>query len=436
MPLFDRFRRQLAEHLPAQTDFLLSFSGGLDSTALLGLFAELREKQPHFTLRAIHIHHGLSPHADHWVRHCQSICRRLAIPLIIEKVSVDTRDGIEAGARQARYGAIKRHLRNNEILVTAHHRQDQTETFLLALKRGSGPAGLSAMAVKSAVDNLPIFRPLLPFSRAELEHYVRAVNLPWIEDESNADNQYDRNFLRNQILPSLRRRWPHFDRAVQRSARHCAEQQQLIHDLLTESFQQNYRESDRTFDLSRFPHYSALQQNALLRRWLAELGCNMPSVVQLEQLIRDVIFARADRNPQFHWQNQVIRRYQKRLYVTANFADLSAIRLNIQPNQTITLPDNLGTLRLCETHDGLLAEWAHHRQPLPATDLPIQIRFAYAGKVRTRNGIHQDIKKLWQQANVPVWQRRRIPLIFYGEQFKSAVGFFTDYAEPSIKTGR
>ncbi|WP_040977458.1 tRNA lysidine(34) synthetase TilS [Necropsobacter massiliensis] len=426
--LFEQFCRQISDYAPSQTEFLLGFSGGLDSSALLGLFAELRKKQPHFMLRAIHIHHGLSRNADQWAQHCQNLCQQLEIPLIIEKVRVDTRAGIEAGARDARYSAIKKHLHENEILVTAHHQQDQTETFFLALKRGSGLQGLSAMAVKSAVNNLPIFRPLLPFSRAQLEDYVRALKLPWIEDESNADNHYERNFLRHQILPRLRRRWPHFDHAVQRSARHCFEQQQLIDELINRDFQQYYAKSDRTFDISGFAQFSVLRQKALLRRWLAALNLAMPSVVQLEQLITDVISARADRNPQFHWQNQVIRRYRNRLYLTENFADLSKIRLDIQPNQTIALPDNLGTLRLHETQEGLLAQWQHYHQPLPTTDLPIQIRFAYSGAVRNKNGVNQDIKKLWQQAEVPVWQRRRIPLIFYGEQFKSAVGFFVDSA--------
>ena len=243
--------------------FLIAFSGGLDSTALLSLLAKLRENRPHFQLRAIHIHHGLSANADHWAQHCTQLCAHLDIPLIIEKVNVDKSKGTEGGAREARYQAIVRHLQPNEMLLTAHHLQDQTETFLLALKRGSGIQGLGAMQPQSAVYNLPVFRPLLNFTRQQLEDYVRSENLPWVEDESNDDNRYDRNFLRNQVLPLLRNRWAHFDQAVRRSAQHCFEQQQLINELLADEFTQIYQKNDRTL-VSRF----SLFNRCALRRIL------------------------------------------------------------------------------------------------------------------------------------------------------------------------
>ncbi|HBO37032.1 MAG TPA: tRNA lysidine(34) synthetase TilS, partial [Pasteurellaceae bacterium] len=171
------------------------------------------------------------PNADFWEEHCRQICLRLDIPLIIEKVQVNNQNGVEAAAREARYQAIGRYLQPHEILVTAHHLQDQTETFLLALKRGTGIQGLGAMQPQSVVYNLPILRPLLNFTRLQLEDYVHSEQLTWIEDESNHDNRYERNFLRNEILPPLRRRWADFDRAVQRSAQHCFDQQQLINEL-------------------------------------------------------------------------------------------------------------------------------------------------------------------------------------------------------------
>lgn len=143
---------------------LIAFSGGLDSTALLSLVKKLREKRPHLSLRAIHIHHGLSPNADTWTEHCQQLCEQFAIPLIIEKVKVEMHDGIEAGAREARYQAISTHIQPNEYLVTAHHLNDQTETFFLALKRGTGLQGLGAMQKESQLFGMPILRPLLSFS--------------------------------------------------------------------------------------------------------------------------------------------------------------------------------------------------------------------------------------------------------------------------------
>ena len=234
MDLLSDIEKQLKQ-TTAQA-FLIALSGGLDSTVLLSLFAKLRQKQPHLpplSIRAIHIHHGLSQNADCWAKHCQDLCDQLQIPLIIERVQVDKTNGIEAGAREARYQAIKKHLQTQEMLVTAHHLNDQTETFFLALKRGSGLQGLGAMQQQSVLFGMPILRPLLGFTRTQLENYAQKEKLNWITDESNEDNRYDRNFLRNEILPKLRERWAYFDLAVQRSAQHCFEQQQLINDLLS-----------------------------------------------------------------------------------------------------------------------------------------------------------------------------------------------------------
>ncbi len=405
--------------------FLIAFSGGLDSTALLSLLAKLRENRPHFQLRAIHIHHGLSANADYWVKHCTQLCARLEIPLIIEKVNVDKSKGTEGGAREARYQAIVRHLQPNEMLLTAHHLQDQTETFLLALKRGSGIQGLGAMQPQSAVYNLPVFRPLLNFTRQQLEDYVRSENLPWVEDESNDDNRYDRNFLRNQVLPLLRNRWAHFDQAVRRSAQHCFEQQQLINELLADEFTQIYQKNDRTLVIASFAQTSVLKQRALLRLWLSELNLPMPSAVQLDQLIQDVIYARQDANPQFKLSDKIIRRYQHKLYVTEPFADLTKVKINVTLDQQIELPDNLGFINVTKEKQTLKVQWNQYSARLPLTEQPIQIRFAYAGKVRlTEKQTNEEMKKIWQQLGVPPWQRNRIPLIFYGETLKSAVGFF------------
>ncbi|MDO4430969.1 MAG: tRNA lysidine(34) synthetase TilS [Lonepinella koalarum] len=410
--------------------YLIAFSGGLDSTALLYLFAKQQKIQPHLTLRAIHIHHGLSPNADSWATHCQQICHRLGIPLIIEKVKINPQNGIEQGAREARYQAIQKYRQTEEIVATAHHLQDQTETFFLALKRGSGIQGLSAMQSESTVYNLPILRPLLEFSRAELFAYATQHQLCWIEDESNNDNRFERNFLRHEILPQLRQRWEFWDQAVARSAQHCFEQQQLINELLQPLFEQKYNKLDRTFSLTDFATYNENKQNALLRMWLTELQQTMPSQVQLQEIRNKVIFAKIDSNPQFQLNNKIIRRYQQRLYLTEKFADVKNFYQEIQLGKTLDLPDNLGTFELSKTVNFLTALWTIGKQTyqtdLPLTTQKIHIKFGYSNPVRLLGDTHhRDIKKVWQNLAVPPWQRSRIPLIFYGEKLKSAVGFFT-----------
>ena len=431
--LLEQFSQRLRQLAPNQTQFLIGFSGGLDSTALLALFAKLRENQPHFQLRAIHIHHGLSSNADAWATHCENLCQQFQIPLLIQRVNVNMANGIEAGARQARYEAIAQHILPQEWLATAHHLQDQTETFFLALKRGSGLQGLSAMQPQSTVYNVPIFRPLLSFSRQQLLNFVQQQGITWIEDESNADNQYDRNFLRNQILPDLRQRWGHFDSAVQRCAQHCYEQQQLLNELLAEEYQKNVDKTDRTFKVQHFADYSAIKQRALLRLWLQECGVAMPSLVQLEHLISDVVFAKPDTQPQFRLENNIVRRYQHKLFLTPIFADISSNDIEAKLDKPMALPDNLGTLRLHKTPQKMTALWHDENGniyketlALPLEETKVWIRFGYSGKVKlTLKGMNQDIKKVWQNLNVPPWQRQRIPLIFYNDKLQSAVGFFT-----------
>lgn len=429
MSLFNEFQSKLNHH-----HYLIAFSGGLDSTALLSLFAKSREIQPHLQLRAIHIHHGLSSNADQWLEHCQHICRQFNIPLITRKVQVNNNNGIEQGAREARYQAIFEERLPNEVVATAHHLQDQTETFFLALKRSSGVKGLSAMQIESELFGMRIFRPLLNDKKEDLETYLRAEKLAWIEDESNVDNRYERNFLRNQILPKLRERWAFFDQAVQTTAQLCYNQQQLLNELLADEFSQNYNENDRTFNVSHFAKYSVNKQNALLRMWLEELGEPLLGEQALAILLKEVIFAPKDANPQYVLRDKTIRRYQNKLFLVPKLSDISNFCAELRIGQILLLPDYLGDVQLFKTAENLTALWRvenhEFKSILPLTDEQITVRFGYSGTVKLHaQDLNRDIKKVWQNLGVPVWQRTRIPLIFYGERLKSAVGFFENFGE-------
>ena len=370
-------------------------------------------------MRAIHIHHGLSPNADQWLAHCQQICQQLNIPLLTKKVQVNKKNGIEQGAREARYQAIFEERLPNEVVATAHHLQDQTETFFLALKRSSGVKGLSAMQIESELFGMRIFRPLLNAQKENLETYLRAEKLTWIEDESNVDNRYERNFLRNQILPKLRERWAFFDQAVQTTAQLCYNQQQLLNELLADEFVQRYNENDRTFNVSHFAKYSVNKQNALLRMWLEELGEPLLGEQALAILSKEVIFAPKDANPQYVLRDKTIRRYQNKLYLVPKLTDVSDFCAELRVGQIL---ENLTALWRVENHE--------FKSILPLTDEQITVRFGYSGTVKLHaQDLNRDIKKVWQKLGVPVWQRTRIPLIFYGDRLKSAVGFFENFGE-------
>ncbi|KAE9540165.1 tRNA lysidine(34) synthetase TilS [Ursidibacter maritimus] len=433
--LISTLRQQLAIHTPQQTDFLIGLSGGVDSVVLLHLLCQLRQENP-LNLRAIHIHHGLSSNADSWAEFCQHLCGEWQVPLTVCKVNVSGKQGIEANARQARYQAIAQHIQPNEMLVTAHHLDDQVETFFLALKRGSGITGLSAMKTVSSwgkemweenarnntLQEFTIFRPLLTSPKSAIQAYAVTHCLEWINDESNADSRYERNFLRNDILPLLNQRWQQFDQMVARAAQHCAEQQQLVEELLNDELHARLNLAERRFNIEEFNQLSHLKQQQLIRLWLEKCQMPMPSQIQLEQIITNVIFAEQDKNPEFRLADKMLRRYQKHLFITEIFADTPPFEQMLLAKQAdeFTLPENIGTL--VRTSDALIfrkKSGQTHRLLLPTAlqQEPLTIKLNYRGKVPLYpHSKREEMKKIWQKNNVPVWERTRTPLVFFNQQ--------------------
>ncbi len=295
--MFVDMTADIAHTLHPHRQLLVAFSGGLDSTVLLHQLVLLREQDPSLTLRAVHVHHGLSAHADDWVAHCRQICQQWQVPLVVHHVTLARGGlGVEAHARAARYQAFQDTLNAGEVLVTAQHQDDQCETLLLALKRGSGPTGLSAMAPSSAFAGSRLLRPLLNETRESLRQWALAHQLSWIEDESNQDDTYDRNFLRLRVIPVLRERWPHFSEAVARSASLCAEQEQLLDEMLAAELASLVAE-DGSLAIAPLATMSPPRRAALLRRWLAGQQAPMPAREVPERLWHEVALAREDASP-------------------------------------------------------------------------------------------------------------------------------------------
>nr|WP_308415368.1 tRNA lysidine(34) synthetase TilS [Pectobacterium versatile] len=410
----------LLQTIVAQTagcgSILLAYSGGLDSSVLLHLLVALRQRSG-LPIRAAYIHHGLNPLADSWAEHCCQQCERWQVPFASLPVKVEAQNGgIEAAARMARYQALQAHLQEGEALLTAQHLDDQSETFLLALKRGSGPAGLSAMAAQSMLGHHRLVRPLLGISRLQLEAYAQLHQLGWIEDDSNQDERFDRNFLRRQILPRLTQRWPHFPSAVARSAQLCAEQEQLLDELLEESLQA-LCQPDGALSIDGLVPLSPVRRFALLRRWLAQQGATMPAREQLQRLWDEVATSRQDAEPVLQLNQMQIRRFRQYLYLLPLMPSLKDRIIPWQsPSCSLSLPDNLGTLLLADSGVAIRA---------PENGEAVSIRFSTSGTVHIVGRAHgRQIKKLWQELNVPPWWRDRTPLVFYNEQLIAAVGRF------------
>lgn len=409
---------QLARYLPEQTDFLIGLSGGVDSVVLLDLFRQL----PQIKLRAVHVHHGLSPNAESWALFCEQLCKRWDIPFFLQKVQVETTGSVEANARAARYQAVSEIIQPNEVFVTAHHLDDQAETFLLALKRGSGIKGLSAMPVLGEQAGFQVFRPLLSIEKSALITYAEQHKLAWIHDESNADNRFERNFLRNVILPALNQRFPKFSQQAARSARHCAEQQALVEELLGEELARRTDHENR-LDITGFEAFSLLKQRQLVRLWLAQNGVPMPSQAQLQAVISELIFAKSDKNPQLTLGEKVIRRYQEKLLLTPLVISIDNFSAELPPSKNevfvLSLPNELGTLT--RTENSLIYCVANRTQqwgiPQALQTETLRLSLHHSGKVAVYGKPQrEEMKKLYQQHGVPVWERDRTPLIFFENQ--------------------
>ncbi len=406
----------LVQRLSPHRQFLVAFSGGLDSTVLLHQLVCWRQQDPSVVLRAIHIHHGISANADSWVTHCQQVCEKWQVPLVVERVQLaQSGAGLEAEARQARYQAFRETLQAGEVLLTAQHQDDQNETLLLALKRGSGPAGLSAMPFDAPFAHTRLMRPLLHDSRESLLSWAHKHALTWIEDESNQDDAYDRNFLRLRVLPQLNARWPHFAHAVARSAALCGEQEQLLDELLADELSR-LQSDEGALAIAPMVTMSAPKRAAILRRWLSLHHAPMPSREMLARIWHEVALAREDATPCVHSGGYEVRRFQQQLWCVKALPGQTDTVLG-WPDTTasLSLPDNLGELSLVAGGD----------IRAPHQDEAVTVRFNATGKLHIvgRNG-GRKLKKIWQELGVPPWLRDTTPLLFYGETLIAAAGYF------------
>lgn len=289
----------------------LGYSGGVDSHVLLHLLI-MHYRLP---VTVVHVNHQLNPKAEQWSLHCQQICDDLNVPLHIEKIQIACKSGdsLEEKAREARYTVLKKYIDKNSVLVTAHNLNDQAETFLFQALRGSGTKGLSAMPVKKKFSEGFLIRPLLTISRDEIEEYAQKHQLIWIEDDSNTNTKFNRNFLRHDIFPLLKKRFPKCMENFARSAALMAEQEKIIREIS----EQDLLAMTQTHTLSviELSKYSEPRQRLILREWFRVNHLRMPSAKHLKQILKDVVHAAWDAHPVFHFDGVILRREKKHLFI-------------------------------------------------------------------------------------------------------------------------
>jgi tRNA(Ile)-lysidine synthase len=418
--LFRLFSDVVSENIEPNSRLILALSGGVDSRVLLDLMARY-STQTRREVMAVHVHHGLSANANDWAAQCQLWCDEYKISCYVERVELNdlSGDSLEERARVARYDALKHYVGDSDRLITGQHSDDQLETFLLALKRGSGPKGLSSMAQVMPFGVGAILRPLLTASREQIENYAVEHGLDWIEDESNLNQRFDRNFIRHQITPQLKQRWPNIHHAVQRSAALCAEQEQLLKELLRPQFERACQ-PDGSLSIVVLTSVSRLAAYQLIRQWLAYFGLPMPSHAQMETIWREIVFAQPDANPVMRFNLVEIRRFDKALFIVHPRTDLSSWQQPIALEQPLVLPDTIGTLRLTR----VTTTPAIGRLDMEACWVsfnPEGLSAHPVGRLGSRK-----LKKLFQEYRVPSWLRRSTPILMCAGRVVAVANLFVD----------
>lgn len=388
----------------------VGLSGGLDSVVLLSALSDLAVPYD-LSLGAVHVDHGLSPHAAHWSQYCRELCERLGVTCFVEKVSVNLSAGLglEAAARRKRY-AVYSALRTDYVAL-AHHVDDQVETLLIQLLRGAGPAGLSAMPIERSLDpgGPQLLRPLLSLTRSDLQSFAAERNLKWVEDTSNADLSIDRNFLRHTVLPLLRERFPAYRSTLWRASRNLADVAELVEVLARQDLEMVQDGSGlRIAPLKQWPPSRALN---VLRYLFRISGKPAPHRSALEEALRQAIEAQAEAEVRVDFGEVSLRRYRDSLFLVENVVPPANWQMRWNEQHEISLPIGLGSLCFRQSRGVGVAAAA-----LRQSEVTVRFRSGAARMALALNRPHRELRKLYQDAGVAPWMRERTPLVFCGTQ--------------------
>ena len=397
----------------------VAYSGGVDSHVLLHLLASSKALPIH-CLKAIHIDHSLHDDSAQWAMHCAKVASTLGVDFQSIKVEVLNSHamGVEAAARRVRYQAIAGKLSTQDIVLTAQHQEDQAETLLLQLLRGAGPKGLSAMASLSSLGEGQMMRPFLNTTQVEIMAYATEHKLDWIDDPSNSNNQFNRNYIRHEVWPLIIKRWPSASRLLSRSAQHCCEADTLLADLAKLDLAVVLgKGSENSLNIDGLLSLSIERCKNLLRYFIVSHQFSLPSATMLQRIIDEVCLSAEDSMPMIQWTGIQIRRYrgeifflkpQKPVNTSHTFLCKTTERLKLFEDCFLTwlVVENMG-ISQAMFDDGL------------------QVGFREGGEKIKLYGHqhHKSLKTLWQEWAIPPWERDRIPLLFYGNELIAVVGY-------------
>ena len=392
--------------------FLLAFSGGVDSVVLLDLLVNVLKESD--ALRIIHINHNLNEHSNDWAQFSSEICEKYDLPLICESVEPKRHGkGLEADARELRYQSFRDVIQDDEYLLTGHHQDDQMETLLYRIFRGTGIDGLMAIRREIKFGKGFLYRPMLNISREKIEEYAQLKNLKWIYDSSNDDSSYDRNFLRKDIIPLIKKRWPSVENKVSRLSVIAEQNQLLLNELAAEDVGQlkNYNHLDiETLSEKSYPRIINI-----FRFMIKKNNMSVPSMQVLNEGIKTLMHSKS-KSPSMTWNDNTIRRYKHRLYFlnsALNSPNDLSNEMSWDIKKTINLGKNLGSIQARFLNgEGI----SLNRCP---SNLAIKYRKGGEEIKPSGHKITKSLKNLFQENNVLPWVRDKIPLIYVDQELIS-----------------
>ncbi|WP_066016132.1 tRNA lysidine(34) synthetase TilS [Endozoicomonas atrinae] len=410
----------------------VAFSGGVDSTVLLHLLICLRDKGDISDVSAVHVHHGLSCYADQWAEHCQSVCEHWKVPLAIARVSLENEGyGLEQAARDARYQVFVNAVKEGGCLLQGHHRDDQAETVLLRLFRGTGVDGIQGIPGKRPLGNGLLLRPLLNVPRSAIEDYARSNSLQFIEDDSNKDERFSRNFLRQRLIPMVEERWPGASERLVEFVREVGQMNQSVQQQTADQLETciDYRpqwllDQQPLINIAAMKLLDIGSQRRVVREWLKLQEIKPPSRETLEQIFFEVVEARVDAEPLLRISNRfTLTRYQQMLVVLDEEIRLNAFEPMLwdwRKEPVLELGDRSLICRSVQEKEGRVIQ-------LPQKSLLLKRRCHISGDekfaIAGRQG-RKTLKKWLQDYKVPPWLREYLPFIFDGEQMVAAPGLW------------
>ncbi|WP_245982705.1 tRNA lysidine(34) synthetase TilS [Trinickia fusca] len=421
--------------LPSDARIAIAYSGGLDSTVLLDAAVRVAGAA---RCVALHVHHGLSPNAGHWLAHCRATAEALGVPFDAERVEVRQQAGesVEAAAREARYAALDTMCARHRVqaLWLAHHADDQAETVLLQLLRGAGLAGLAAMGRQRVDASAPVprMRPLLNLLRAQLERYAQVRALRWIEDESNADTRYARNALRHDVIPALTVHFPGFRDALARSAAHAATAQRLLDDLARIDFELIARDDGRALSREALVALDDARAMNVMRWWVRERGLPAASTARLTDMMRQLREVSAEHGLRIDHAGRCLRLYRDLIHWDVPPMERSSLEWAEAGDSSASGDDRVEVLEWHGQEVWHLPRWRGSLVFAPVAageagadtvpeawlaSAPLVARARTGGERMRRfpGAPARTLKNLFQEQGVPAWQRD-VPLFYVGDR--------------------